>query len=189
VAGRKFQSKEFSPDKTWNAKKKIMQYRKFVLSLGDEGLQEAELNRFLRGHRILKVEHLFLEAELQWVFLVSYLDGEQKETAPIPRRNEQKKFEPEKELDKEQLERYQRYAEIRLNLAHKYAVKAYVVFTNRELGELAKFDKLGVGELRQVEGVGEARISQYGMEFLELLNSNEKSGESDAVGGDSGQPF
>ena len=99
-----------------------MQYRKFVLSLGDEGQQEAELNRFLRGHCILKVEHLFLETELKWVFLVSYLDGEQKETAPIPRRNEQKKFDPEKELDKEQLERYQRYAEIRLNLAHKYAV-------------------------------------------------------------------
>lgn len=157
--------------------------------MGDEGQQEAELNRFLRGHRILKVEHQFLERELQWAFLVSYLDGEQKETAPIARRNEQKKFEPEKELDKEQLERYQRYSELRLNLAHKYAVKAYVVFTNRELGELAKFEKLGVEELRQVEGVGEARISQYGMEFLEMLNSNETSGETDGAGGDAGQPF
>ena len=26
-----------------------MQYKKFVLSIGDDGAQEAELNRFLRG--------------------------------------------------------------------------------------------------------------------------------------------
>ena len=53
-----------------------MQYRKFILSLTDDGVQEAELNRFLRGHRILKVEQHFLPDDGLWAFLVSYLDGE-----------------------------------------------------------------------------------------------------------------
>ena len=39
-----------------------MQYKKFVLTLSDDGAQEAELNRFLRGHRVLKVEQHFMEA-------------------------------------------------------------------------------------------------------------------------------
>jgi hypothetical protein len=43
-----------------------MQYKKFILSLTDEGAQEAELNRFLRGHRVLKVEQHFLEEDGIW---------------------------------------------------------------------------------------------------------------------------
>ena len=59
-----------------DGRKKKMQYRKFILSLTDDGVQEAELNRFLRGHRILKVEQHFLPDDGLWAFLVSYLDGE-----------------------------------------------------------------------------------------------------------------
>ena len=40
-----------------------MQYKKFVLSIGDDGAQEAELKRVLRGHRVLKMEQHFMEAE------------------------------------------------------------------------------------------------------------------------------
>lgn len=165
-------------------REKNMQFKKFVVSLGDEGTQEAELNRFLRSHRILKVEHLFVESDRLWAFLVSYLDGEQNETAPTARRKEFKKFEPEKELDATQLARYKKYAEVRLALSRKYDVSAFVVFTNRELGELSKYESLGVKELRQVEGVGEARISQYGMEFLSMLQEDETGGKSDGAGGE-----
>ena len=164
-----------------------MQYRKFVVPLADEGAMEDELNRFLRGHRILKVEHHFLEDERQWVFLVSYLDGEQKSTSPPLRRSELTRFDPEKELDKEQLARYHRYAEARLDLARKYAVKAFVVFTNRELGELSKMDSLSVEALRKVDGIGEGRINQYGLEFLDMVSADEKSGEPDGADLPSGQ--
>lgn len=50
-----------------------MQYRKFVFSLADDGTQEAELNRFLRGHRVLKVEQHFIPENELWAFLVCYL--------------------------------------------------------------------------------------------------------------------
>ena len=64
------------------AQKNNMQYKKFVLSIGDDGAQEAELNRFLHGHRVLKVEQHFMEADGLWAILVSYMDGEQRETTP-----------------------------------------------------------------------------------------------------------
>ena len=41
-----------------------MQYKKFILSLTDDGVQEAELNRFLRGHRVLKVEQHFMHTDV-----------------------------------------------------------------------------------------------------------------------------
>lgn len=57
-----------------------MQFKKFLLSLTDDGMQEAELNRFLRGRRIVKVEREYVSEDKLWAFLVSYLDGEQERT-------------------------------------------------------------------------------------------------------------
>lgn len=111
-----------------------MQYRNFVLSLTDDGAQEAELNRFLRGHRVLKVDQHFMEADALWAFLVCYMDGEQRDTAQAVHRSNNERFDPAKELTPDQLERYQHYAAIRLQLARRDNVKAFVVFTNRELG-------------------------------------------------------
>mgnify|MGYP002624231077 CR=1 FL=1 len=145
-----------------------MQYRKFILSLTDDGAQEAELNRFLRGHRIVKVEQHFMADDALWAFLVCYLDGEQKESTPAAHRSGER-FDPAKELTGEQLVRYQRYAAVRLQLARRDNVKAFVVFTNRELGELAKQDSLTLDTLRRVDGVGDARISQYGEDFVRLV--------------------
>ena len=146
-----------------------MQYRKFILSLTDDGGQEAELNRFLRGHRILKVEQHFMADDGLWAFLVSYLDGEQKDSARLAHRSGER-FDPAKELTGEQLVRYQRYAAIRLQLARRDNVKAFVVFTNRELGEMAKMDALTLEALRRLDGVGDARISLYGEEFVRMAS-------------------
>lgn len=64
-----------------------MQYKKFILPLADDGAQEAELNRFLRGHRVLKVDQHFVESDGLWALLVCYLDGEQRDAAPPARRS------------------------------------------------------------------------------------------------------
>lgn len=164
-----------------------MQYKKFVITLGDDGSEEAALNRFLRGHRVLKVEHYFMESESLWAFLVSYLDGEQKDSAPPAQRSNSERLDPSKELTQEQMARYNKYVEIRLQLARRDAVKAFVVFTNRELAEIAKVDKLNMDVLKNLSGVGEARIAQYGEDFLSMAlmgttsdgNNNEESGSFD----------
>lgn len=151
-----------------------MQYKKFVLPLNDDGAQEAELNRFLRGHRVLKVETHYSEADALWAFLVCYLDGEQRDTAPQARRSNTERFDPSKELNEEQMARYSRYADARLRLARRDGVKAFVVFTNRELAELARQEEtLTVAMLRQMDGMGEARIEKYGRDFLRIVNDEE----------------
>ncbi len=168
-----------------------MQYKKFLISLADEGLQEAELNRFLRGHRVVKVEQHFLSDETGWAFLVSYLDGEQRESAPPAQRGSTERFDPTKELNAEEQQRYQRYADIRLRLARRDNVKAFLVFTNRELGELAKTEPLTEKALRALNGYGEQRMAQYGTDFLRMAEEeqqNETSGPFDGADSASGQP-
>ena len=156
-----------------------MQYKKFILSFFDEGAQLEELNRFLRGHKVVKIDENFLPDNQMWLFLVKYIDGEQKDTASPQKRSEINKFIPEKELDANQLEKYKRLVDIRLELAKKYDVKAYVVFTNRELGEISKMDKVSEEELLKIDGVGMSRLEQFGREFIKMLNSDEESGNAD----------
>lgn len=164
-----------------------MQYKKFVLPLSDDGTQEAELNRFLRGHRVVKVIQHFVENDALWAFLVCYLDGEQSETAPPARRSNTERFDPMRELTEEQFARYKHYSDIRMRLAHRDGVKAFVVFTNRELGEIARIEE-GLTEalLRKIDGIGDARIERYGRDFLRLLNEDMSGGNPFATDDEAG---
>ena len=53
-----------------------MAYRFFQISVRDRGLSAEELNRFLRGHRILSVERRWVDlgTESFWSFCVDYLE-------------------------------------------------------------------------------------------------------------------
>lgn len=53
-----------------------MAYRFFQISMRDSGVSEEELNRFLRGHRILSVDRRWVDlgTESFWSFCVDYLE-------------------------------------------------------------------------------------------------------------------
>lgn len=159
-----------------------MQFKKFILSIGDDGAQEADLNRFLRSHRVLKVEQHFMAADSFWAILVSYLEGDPVSAAPPATRSNTSKTDPEKELTSGQLERYRRYVDIRLKIARREGIKAYHVFTNHELVEMAKKEALSIAQIGSIDGVGEKRAQQYGSEFLEEIPmQNETSGILDGA--------
>ena len=54
-----------------------MQLKLFVLPIKNLGVAEAEMNAFLRGHRVLAVKKEFVaDGENSfWTFCVEYLDG------------------------------------------------------------------------------------------------------------------
>ena len=142
-----------------------MQYKKFVMSLGDDGTQEAELNRFLRRHNVVNVERQFIEESSMWVFLVCYEDDRQSKSS------QRERFNPASELTEGQLERYKRYSDIRMQLANKNKVPVYIIFTNRELAELARLEERPTElMLRSMKGMGDVKMEKYGKDFLRLLN-------------------
>lgn len=57
----------------------------------------------------------------------------------------------------------------RNRLAEERKIKPYVIFTNRNLRELAKRNPRTVEEMGNLEGVGAKRLSLYAPEVLKVL--------------------
>jgi hypothetical protein len=56
-----------------------MQFKIFTISVADDGTAIEEMNRFLRGHKVLEVEQLLISTKMdsQWHFCVKYLANAQ----------------------------------------------------------------------------------------------------------------
>ena len=52
---------------------------------------------------------------------------------------------------------------------------AYALFTNEQLAEMVKRRVSSLNAMKEIEGVGDARIEKYGAQFLALLKAQEVS--------------
>ncbi len=66
----------------------------------------------------------------------------------------------------------------RFSTCKKHSVPAYRICTNRTLEELIKKRPVSINELRNVYGLGPAKISEYGEELIEMIRSSVKEGDS-----------
>lgn len=75
---------------------------------------------------------------------------------------------------------------LRLQLARSQGAPAYVVFSDRTLIEMASLRPTTPAALREITGVGEAKLERYGAAFLDVLCRHMQADESacDAVGPD-----
>lgn len=167
-----------------------MQFKKFIISAADGGIEEEEVNRFLRGHRVIKVEDRYVSEGAYWVILISYMENESSEKTAYSGNSHGEKRKPEEELNEEQMQRYKAFTDLRLKIAKRENLKAFLVFTNNELIDMAKIDELTVSCISKINGVSDKRAAKYGAEFVdllvpitsttELLETDEESRKSDA---------
>jgi ATP-dependent DNA helicase RecQ len=61
---------------------------------------------------------------------------------------------------------------LRAKLAQTQRVPAYVVFSDRTLIELATHRPNSLGALREIHGVGDAKLERYGSAFLEVIQNS-----------------
>ena len=142
-----------------------MQISTFFLPMVDVGSAQEELNSFLRGHRVLQVEKAF--AGDGWAILVEWLEG--KEPAADWR---QKRVDYREKLPPEQFERFAKLRERRKAIAVEAGVPPYMVMTDAQMAESAKFETLTISDLKKIEGFGEARIEKYGLKLIEKESDN-----------------
>ena len=157
-----------------------MQFKFFMIPVmsGDTERAEEELNRFLRGHRILSVQHELLNNGMQscWGICVEYLDGE----APSSGRasfDRKDKVDYREVLSEQEFARFRVMREVRKTIAETDAVPAYAVMIDEQLAELARLESVDENALRNLNGFGEKKFEKYGKRFLEKL-----SGLKDAKG-------
>ena len=146
-----------------------MQLKLFVLPVKNLAAAEAEMNTFLRGHRVLAVKKEFVPDRENsfWTFCVEYLEGAP--AGALPLGSKLPKVDYKEVLKPEEFEVFSRVREWRKTQAEKEGVPVYVVLTNEQLAQMVQKKVNTKAGLKEVEGVGEARVEKYGEALLQLL--------------------
>jgi superfamily II DNA helicase RecQ len=138
-----------------------MQYKIFTFSVFDESRIE-EMNRFLRGNKVIHVEKQFVTLEncAYWSFCIHYTGMETKDGYVS---SELKgKIDYKSVLDEARFAIFSKLRVYRKKIAENDAVPAYAVFTDAELSEIAKLDEITEKKMLSIQGIGEKRMEKYG---------------------------
>ena len=126
----------------------------------------SELNQFLASHRITLVRHFVVrksESPLL-TFLVEYVDC----AMPVAPRKATK-VDYRELLNDEQFLLYSRLRDLRKEIAEAEVVPLYTLFTNVQLADIAVKRIQTVDRLREIGGLGTARIQKYGERLVAIV--------------------
>lgn len=143
----------------------------FVVPIKNVSEAEAEMNGFLRAHRVLAVKKEFVpDGENSfWSFCVEYLDGAMSSTGGTASSSRPPKVDYREILTPEEFELFSRLRDWRKAAAEKEGVPVYAVLTNGHLAEVVQKKITTKAGLKGLEGVGEARMEKYGEALLRQL--------------------
>lgn len=144
-----------------------MKLRFFTIPIrGGGGDAADELNRFLSAHRILSVDRSFVQdgANSAWALCVSFETAEES-----PQVGKRGKIDYREVLNEQDFAAFAKLRTLRKELAEKEGIPAYAVLTNEQLAEMVQRRVLTATALREIAGIGDARIEKYGEAFLRLL--------------------
>ncbi len=149
-----------------------MQLKLFLLPVKNLAAAEGEMNAFLRSHRVLAVKKEFVSdgENSFWTFCVEYL-----ESSPgpgLPAGGKPPKVDYKELLKPGEFQLFSRLREWRKAVAEKEGVPVYVVLTNEQLAQMVQKPALTKAALKEIEGLGEARLEKYGDALLEMLAAN-----------------
>lgn len=147
-----------------------MQYKVFTIPImGGETVQE-EMNRFLRGNKVVDVEKqlITINNNAYWSFCVQYIYGIENKIESNGERRE--KVDYKSVLDEATFARFSKLRAIRKQIAEQDAIPAYAVFTDAELAELAKLNELTEKSMLSVYGIGEKKVKKYGELLCQMMN-------------------
>lgn len=155
-----------------------MQIKTFKVPLGDTSGVEDELNKFLRSHRVLKLERAFcLDGSGFLAVCVEYMEGEPKGEQMV----KPAKKDVTKDLTEKEQQVYERFRKRRRELASEKSLPAYMIFTDADLAILAKQPGLTVESVLEVPGIQKSRLKEYGALFVDITaEQHEAGGEPDA---------
>jgi superfamily II DNA helicase RecQ len=144
-----------------------MQLKLFILPVKNVAAAEVEMNAFLRSHRVLAVKKEFVpDGENSfWTFCVEYMDAPMAMTSV----GGKPKVDYKEVLKPEEFERFSRLRDWRKGVAEKEALPVYAVLTNEQLAQMVQKQVTTKTALKEIEGVGEARIAKYGDALVGLL--------------------
>jgi superfamily II DNA helicase RecQ len=148
-----------------------MQLRFFTIPIHAGEDAADELNRFLAGHRILAVERQFNQngGASAWAVCVAFESASATRPETGPAAGRRGKVDYREVLSEQDFSVYARLRVLRKELADAEGVPAYALFTNEQMAEMVTRRLSTAAALREIPGIGEARIGKYGEHFLRVL--------------------
>jgi superfamily II DNA helicase RecQ len=152
-----------------------MAFRFFTVPIQNAEQAEAELNGFLRRHKVLSIDRRWVEqgSTSFWTFCVDYLDGQASGSGGD--RGARGKVDYKEVLSPEEFTVFAKLRDVRKEIAQAEAVPVYTIFTSEQLAEMVKIRATAKGDLEKVAGLGEGRIEKYGARMIEVLSASWKS--------------
>jgi len=145
-----------------------MPYCSFLVPVRNPVPAEDELNKFLRGRRVLSVDRRWVDqgSDSFWSFSVEYLENGQG-GAPLQRgTGERVRVDYREVLKPDEFALFVKLRLLRQEIAKDEAVPVYMVFTNEQLAQIVRLGAHSKADLDKIAGVGDARIQKYGERFL-----------------------
>jgi superfamily II DNA helicase RecQ len=155
-----------------------MQFKIFTVPAGDDAAME-ELNRFLRGNKVLEVEQQLVanKTGCQWHFCVKYLANAGQQEGKV-----QSKVDYKEVLDEKTFAVFSQLREARKKVAEEDGLPVYAVFTNDELAGIAALDEISVSALKAVKGIGDKKAERFGKRLVDLYkHNNEQTMQEEAA--------
>jgi superfamily II DNA helicase RecQ len=151
-----------------------MQIQLFTIPVTDTGQIQAEMNKFLRSHKVLEVQQHLVESGTgaYWCFCVRYLVNAYSGYDPAEGKV---KIDYKTTLSEEVFKIFSRLREIRKVLATEDTVPAYLVFTDEELAGIAKLENINIQSLQTIKGIGEKKVEKYGSRLIQLFSQPDEN--------------
>lgn len=142
----------------------------FLVPVQDANEAAADLNRFLAANRILSVERHFLAdgEKSAWALCVTFAEGNGAAT-PHLGGGRRSRVDYKDTLTPPEFAVFARLRALRKDRANAEGVPAYALFTDEQLAAMVQRRVTSPASLREIAGIGEARVEKYGPAFLEVL--------------------
>jgi len=152
-----------------------MQYRIFNVPVPESEPEVEEMNRFLRGNRIVAIEKQLVGVgnTSYWSFCVQYIGASTSDfKSNFPQGEKKEKIDYKNVLDTPAFEIFSKLRVLRKQIAENDAVPAYAVYTDAELAEISKLDAITPKNLLTINGIGDKRVEKYGKLMCELFEKD-----------------
>ncbi len=155
-----------------------MRLKFFTVPVFGDRQAADELDRFLAAHRIMAIDKELIHdgRGSVWSLCVSYDHAGERQPA-----EKRSKVDYKEILSETEFPLYARLRELRKRLADAEGVPAYALFTNEQLAAMVQKKVTSAAALRDLPGVGAARVEKYAESFLAVL----REGLAGSAGGGS----
>ena len=148
-----------------------VRYQFFTIPVRGGDDAAAELNRFVAMHRVIALDRHFLAdgGNSAWAICVSFDDGADpvsRGAGGVARRG---KVDFRDLLSEPEFAVFARLRALRKEHADSEGVPAYALFTNEQLAEMVRRRVTSVAGMREIPGVGDARVEKYGTTFVAII--------------------